>query len=116
MAKNPIDGSIFIFGGTDGSQLWRTVEKLNTSKRQAERMFKSENEDGHMRYGLTMILFIFIYFFIYNLLTGLLGFAEHQQAESIMNVSLQTISYMSWVAFAREISLALTMAQTCLKM
>ena len=110
MAKNPIDGSIYIFGGSDGNQQWRTVEKLNTSKRQAERMFKSENEDGRMRYGLTMILFIFIYIFIYNLLTGLLGFVEHQQAESAMNVSLQTISYMSWVAFARE------MAQACLKM
>ena len=79
-------------------------------------MFKSENEDGLMRYELTMILFILIYIFIHNLLTGLLGFVKHQQAESIMNVSLQTISYMSWVAFAREISLALTMAQTCLKM
>ena len=110
MAKNPIDGSIFIFGGNDGNQQWRTVEKLNTSKRQAERMFKSENEDGRMRYGLTMILFIFIYIFVYNLLTGLLDFVEHQLAESIMNVSLQTISYMSWVAFARE------MAQACLKM
>ena len=116
MAKNPIDGSIFIFGGNEGNQQWRTVEKLNTSKRQAERMFKSENEDGRMRYELTMILFSLIYIFIHNLLTGLLGFVEHQQAESIMNVSLQTISYMSWVAFAREISQALTMAQTCLKM
>ena len=116
MAKNPIDGSIFIFGGNEGNQQWRTVEKLNTSKRQAERMFKSENEDGRMRHGLTMNLFIIIYIFIHNLLTGLLGFVEHQQAEWDMNVSLQTISYMSWVAFAREISQALTMAQTCLKM
>ena len=86
--------------GNDGNQQWRTVEKLNTSKRQAERMFKSVNEDGRMRYELTMILFSLIYIFIHNLLTGLLGFVEHQQAESAMNVSLQTISYMSWAALS----------------
>ena len=55
MAKNSIDGSISIFGGYGSiqhgeHQKWKTMEKLNTSKRQTETMFKSENEDGRKRY------------------------------------------------------------------
>ena len=55
MAKNSIDDSISIFGGNGSTQhgenlMWRTMEKLNTSKRQSETMFKSENEDGRKRY------------------------------------------------------------------
>ena len=60
MAKNSIDDSISIFGGRGSmqhgeNQPWRTMEKLNTSKRQSETMFKSENEDGRKRYGLKII-------------------------------------------------------------
>ena len=57
MAKNHTDGSFFIFGGKGSNQYnenqpWRTLEKLNTSKRQIETMLKSEDLNGRKRYVL----------------------------------------------------------------
>ena len=57
MAKNHTDGSFFIFGGKGSNQYnenqpWRTLEKLNTSKRQTETMLKSEDLNGRKRYVL----------------------------------------------------------------
>ena len=57
LAKNHSDGSFFIFGGIGSNQYnenqpWRTLEKLNISKRQIERMLKSEDLNGRKRYVL----------------------------------------------------------------
>ena len=57
LAKNHSDGSFFIFGGIGSNQYnenqpWRTLEKLNTSKRQTETMLKSEDLNGRKRYVL----------------------------------------------------------------
>ena len=59
LAKNHSDGSFFMFGGKGSNQYnenqpWRTLEKLNISKRQIETMLKSEDLNGRKRYVLSL--------------------------------------------------------------
>ena len=59
MAKNHTDDSFFIFGGNgpiqyNENKFWRTLEKLNISKRQTETMLKSEDLNGRKRYVLLL--------------------------------------------------------------